>query len=111
MKDVKRRRDEVVVKTPRADRTSAATFNVTDYKTIFKYICAKEVIESERSEEPIHRILLVCIKQHMCQRGELNTRPTDYESVALPAELLRHTSILKRLFYFASLVSFKKNVK
>ena len=25
-----------------------------------------------------------------CRRGESNTRPTDYESVALPSELLRH---------------------
>ena len=30
-----------------------------------------------------------------CRRGESNTRPTDYESVALPAELLRHEVDLK----------------
>ncbi len=41
-----------------------------------------------------------------CRRGESNTRPTDYESVALPAELLRLVFLYYAKRYFSSSMDF-----
>jgi hypothetical protein len=39
--------------------------------------------------------------QHLSRRWDSNPRPTDYKSVALPAELLRQKINVKKLFFIS----------
>ncbi len=46
------------------------------------------------TREPVHRVgdyMLFCRIVEWSRRRDLNLQPTDYKSVALPIELLRHT--------------------